>query len=1273
MRRRLIHLGIVLALLIASLFVFALLGRSYLAEITRVQLAEEIGRRTGLTVRIGGLGGDPFSRLRAERVEAFTEGGDHFRAERIDLSYRIVDLFQAPPRIRSVRVMRPELLLREGAGEGRGDRRTREAGSIRPPFLVEHLAIEGGALLAGPAPAREIGMEGAIRGADGAILFELARLEADWEIPGGGGDVRVTLAGSFLVGADDCSCDVEGSFGATRFRERGFFRLDPSLRGRGEIFFDPLSLEEILPLLGRSRVVERGEARAEIRFAGTPDSLDLTVRSDGALNTLEWRDLAASGSIHGHYVDLGSITARLNGAFLEGSGRVDLSGGGESRLSAAFREIDTSRFGEGVAGGRTSNLNGTIRWTGEGRDLTNLEGRFAMRLGRSRYGDVTIRDARIEGRAEGDAVRIEESAIRTAASDLRFSGRVGFDGSFLGDLEASLPSLAEFRRTAGVDSLDGSARLVLHVDGGPERMRAEGEATVERGRVERFRADRLFLEGWFEKRGDRLTGLSRMRVGEATFDGGGIDSARVDIGLEDRGIRIDTLAAWRGDWTFRSAGSVDWVGRRNHVRLERTRLFEGDLLAVDPGRIDLWWDPEGYGVEPVSFPYGGGAISFEGESPDGDSMRAHLRVGGADLARAAEWVGLPPDILARVDLEASVLGRRGNRVGDLRWILSRAEDSDFPFRRVEGALFVLGSTIHVDSLLLTGRDEEARIRTEGFLPFEPEEAPNEEIRAVISVRDYPLEDLRFLTDRLEAVDGELSADIAVGGSWSEPVLTAAAVGSSMVFRGYSIGTIRADSICAGADSLAFVVRLDPFWGRGNRISGRLPLRISFADRSLTPLDHGPFRLDLRVPDGDLALLALLAGPVEESMGNFTLEAKLSGDRADPVMDGVFEVRDGLVFLSGSSVFFDRVDARFLLDEKRVNVVRFRSRSGERGRLNAWGTVNLQDFRPATYDIGFRAQQYDMLLADGVQLTFDGDLALRPDTTLFRKVVPHISGEADVRGALIERELAVGDGDGSGSVFDPTTEPSWTCDIFLRAPQNFWIRNRTADLELGGEAQLRRSSEGFGALGTFDVLRGRYWLYNNEFRVTEGQVTFTDPADIRRADVDLTAETDVMDERIEIRLVRDEGEMQVLPTSESGYSEGEILSMLTLRAHPQDEVNSGEILSSWFTSFANRLSREMSRGLGDIGVIEIGTSEELPEIRYGNYLSSDLYVGFSQKLRTDDEREQERSPTRENLPIPERQVRVEYRLRRSLVIQGEVGTLSDGNRFLNLDLRVRLPY
>lgn len=716
-----------------------------------------------------------------------------------------------------------------------------------------------------------------------------------------------------------------------------------------------------------------------------------------------------------------------------------------------------------------------------------------------------------------------------------------------------------------------------------------------------------------------------------------------------------------------------WSGDRMDLTLQDVRLRHADTVVVRPDRIFFRKEGEGFVLEPINFKFGGGTIDMKASSNDGDSIVAALHIRDADLSRLSKRLGVPSGILSDVNLSAVLEGRSGTRRGVVSLRSVPAERDSFPFSRVEGSLFIENGTVHLDSLLIVGNSESERVHLSGTFPVDPEEESESPIQVTVRSHNYPLSDLRFLSSRIDPYEGRLNAEIVLEGSWNDPRLWASCTVEDATVRGYRLGRVAGDSIRVVDGSLGFRIRLDSTWGRENRISGFLPARLSLTERSFELLDRGEMRVRARVPKGDFGFLALHVDKIEEGFGDFNLDAVVSGDLSDPKMDGVFELRDGLVILNGTSLFFERIDARFLLDEDKITVTRFGARSGREGRLDAWGTIGLEDFLPSTYDIHFSGKQYDLLVAEGVQITFTGEMALQPDTTLFNTVVPHLSGDVEAHGALIEKEFTSSDNLGGSSVLDPTGSPSWTCDILIRAPNNFWVRNNTAHLEMGGDVQVRRSAQGLGALGTFDVIRGSYWVYNNEFRIISGEVLFTDPDNLREATLEVSARTDVLGEQIDVRVYGEVKDVRLETTSESGFSEGEILSLLTLRTHPEDDVSSGEILSSWFTTLASRLSREMSRGMGGIGTIEIGTSEDLPEIRYGNYLSSDLYFGFSQTIQDYNEWVTKRSPTKERLPIPEKQVRVEYRLRRALLIQGEVGTLTDGNRFLNMDLRVRIPY
>ncbi|NNE07007.1 MAG: hypothetical protein HKN20_00465, partial [Gemmatimonadetes bacterium] len=363
----------------------------------------------------------------------------------------------------------------------------------------------------------------------------------------------------------------------------------------------------------------------------------------------------------------------------------------------------------------------------------------------------------------------------------------------------------------------------------------------------------------------------------------------------------------------------------------------------------------------------------------------------------------------------------------------------------------------------------------------------------------------------------------------------------------------------------------------------------------------------------------------------------------------------------------------LLDEDYLTLVSVAARNEDHGQVHVWGRVDLDGLSVTGYDLGANSKDYAILLADGIGGRFTGEYRIQSRLSSFGEPVPHITGRARASEVFLESEFeeAV---PGIPTIFDPTTRPLWTADLFVRAPGNIMVRNSVLDAEFEGEMQLTKSEEGFGGVGELDLRRGSYWVYNNQFRMIDGKLTFADPNDLRNVDLNVTAQTDVLGERIEVAVTGKPDTLVVTPTSESGLSQGEIFTMLSFRSGPQEgSVNSGRVLTSWATSLASRFSREMTRGLGNVGTLEIGADEDLPEIRYGNYFSNDLYLGFSQKIGQTDYLTKEQGPYQENLPIPDRQVRVEYRLRRFLVLESQAGTFRDGDRFFNVDLKYRIPY
>lgn len=136
-------LGAVLLALVLVVFI----GRSYILDIARDMIAQELGRRSGKRVTIERLGGGVWGDLRLEGIEFRSEGELRARVGAVEVVYSPFHLLRSPHRLRGMVLDEPELILPTGWGASSQEEgvKEREAGEFRSlPILVDHLQLRGG-------------------------------------------------------------------------------------------------------------------------------------------------------------------------------------------------------------------------------------------------------------------------------------------------------------------------------------------------------------------------------------------------------------------------------------------------------------------------------------------------------------------------------------------------------------------------------------------------------------------------------------------------------------------------------------------------------------------------------------------------------------------------------------------------------------------------------------------------------------------------------------------------------------------------------------------------------------------------------------------------------------------------------------------------------------------------------------------------------------------------------------------------------------------------
>ena len=157
--------------------------------------------------------------------------------------------------------------------------------------------------------------------------------------------------------------------------------------------------------------------------------------------------------------------------------------------------------------------------------------------------------------------------------------------------------------------------------------------------------------------------------------------------------------------------------------------------------------------------------------------------------------------------------------------------------------------------------------------------------------------------------------------------------------------------------------------------------------------------------------------------------------------------------------------------------------------------------------------------------------------------------------------------------------------------NFVLRNSQIDAQLGGELSISMfGDQNADYSGELFVREGKFYYYGDIFTIASGYLAFDTKG--FNPYLDLSAFTKIQDENITINLVGPLDNPNLGLESSSGFSESDILELLTIRSRFEDqEISSSGLGSQAQSIFVAYLEKELERnfmqisGLDKLGLIE----------------------------------------------------------------------------------------
>ncbi len=1004
---------------------------------------------------------------------------------------------------------------------------------------------------------------------------------------------------------------------------------------------------------------------------------DMDVDFDGVLEGYELAGFQGRATLDGQHLVFQTLNGRINGALFSGEGVFDVRDPADviMRLTGHVADVDLSRdLVPEVVLPETWGWGRLDLWRRDATNETSVRG--WLRDGRVATVPFDSLYAEVDADSSGVELRLIDLEYRGQRAVL--NGSADLDGVFAGRIEIDAPDLSALPEEWPVPPLGGAAVIAGEITGVDPVFAFSGEARLGDVEVSAVSADsmtvQLAISDLLDRPGVRA---------DATADGFSV--ADVPLGaahfgglVTDERLHLDYFRASRGDTALDFRGQATFTDSLAVFRVpELALVLEGSRWVLP---------------EPMSFRSGAGR--FDLEPMELRSARGHLL---ADVSwdHGRERLGGTVDV-AHLDLELfnpflrdsvlngeiSAVCRLGGSPGDPSFSLrGELHDADLPLARVDSlgvdALF-RGGRLDIASCGLTtdmGRVDVTGTVLHPGVPLDrwwPDAALDLHLDIVDG--DWAFMD-QFAIPALERIAGRVDGSLEIAGTTSAPEIE-----GGLESAPFHVHWLHMDSLRGRIAYADHQLTLADLQGRKGTLdlAGRieLPLVMDFMSEPVSPVD-GPLYMSLAIPEGsDLAALKDMTNAFAESGGRGGLDLVVSGRADHPYYSGTVSVRDGSCVIRGLNEVYHHVDVDGVWQGDVLTLADLRGREGERGVITGDGEVVFKGLELESFDVRFDADRFLVASIPDLRALVKGEdihlgsVKVGPDSL----IVPRFGGELE-----LIRARYTGDFSEQPSVNDPrvaTVAPDWLADVEIHAPpRSAKIVNSTMELFLGGDIRVVRDMSGLDVLGGADIDQGHLPVFNNDFRVSRGEVDFSGDFGVIPT-LDISADTEVRLpttdggsrrlERIDISVTGSAMSPTVDFSSESGYARQNIERMLLgLSPHATDTQTSTVVRNQTMAAGFNLLEREVAQSLNVVDTFDIisgreridGTTQTL--IGVGKYIGRDLYVKFAQAI-TDTDRE----------------VLVEYQISNHLLLQSEISRRQYealGNTTYSVDLKYRFEY
>ena len=828
---------------------------------------------------------------------------------------------------------------------------------------------------------------------------------------------------------------------------------------------------------------------------------------------------------------------------------------------------------------------------------------------------------------------------------------------------------------------DGIATGKLIIRGSMDNPDVVADLNCKNIKYKDFSMESINFHSEMESDSNFPSGFVNLKIDKGIWRNEKFDSGTLDISFSKNRMVVENCHFKSGDDYLLLSGS--WLSK-NKYRIDRIQSAYKDNYLVNAKPIFISYQDTAVSVEPFEIHINDGIL--DGVLLFGAISEGRLKMANFDARVITQFIDSK-----YLDLSGIVFGELSfqNLDNDLSYdvdiALKKGNYLGKQYDQMNLSFLLNSNKLIIDDFSFTA-DTSLGFELSGILPFKKSNKPNAEVSLNTTFKDLPLEMVHRLIPNFFNLEGDATGLLSIGGNLGKTNFNYEASIDHAVFDKIYLGSLKSKGSYNGSFlSVEYAEsndNLDKIFS-----SGDVPFDLNLnSDKFGQFFENKNINYTASAKLTSMPFLSTYISELDSISGTINIDLSLSGPSSAII-------RNGEITLSNSSVYtmlinnpIISVNGKGVLENNILNIENLKGSSVNtrdnnfgkiRDNISVSGSIDFSKFFEPNYDLIVNSINNKYIYLDAIPIDITGIIDSM-NVKVFGKDTVNITGLIEVDEATLFHEF-ISEDIGETLISSDGVVMSYSLNVPIKDEGKF--QNSQVDAIMTGEISLAKTGNEYWNIGGEVYIEdGSILSFKDNFTGLNGYVIFDNNG--INPDMDLMASTTIADEEIRLKIKGDLNNADLVLESSSGFSESDIIELLTFGSRFEDQALSSNGFGVQATSMlGSLLETQLEKNLEEMSALKLLKPDEIDVSGTASFISGQ---NLSASERNDLEdfkisaKKKFGSKTYANLSYkksfsltnPDQlQIGVEYKLNRNLSL---VGNMDDkGN--LHLKYRYRYAY